>query len=119
MTGSLYYGLRFHFVVVVTLISLKTFSPVVMFVPQCYLFFLVNGSALNGRQRAQDDFNSELKQRLSRISLNESQQRSDLAVSLSAQVFIDSNSTPEEVDDWLRKKGFQDTLVDIFHLSYG
>lgn len=63
---------------------------------------LVNGN------RAAQDFSSELKQRLSRINLNESANGRSLSVSMSAQVFVDQHSTPEEVSDWLRKKGFQD-----------
>lgn len=71
------------------------------------LRFYVLVVILNGSKAAQD-FNSELKQRLSRINLNESSNSKSLSVAMSPQVFIDQRSTPEEVGDWLKKKGFQD-----------
>ncbi|KAF6022159.1 hypothetical protein EB796_019532 [Bugula neritina] len=79
-----------------------------------------------------DEFNSELRQRLSRINLldsnipNQNGGARRLSSSLTAQVFIDEHSSAEEVTDWLQKKGFQErtqrvlagyTGKELFQLS--
>lgn len=69
------------------------------------------------------DFNSELRSRLSRINLQESNTGTHLSVSMSAQVFIDQYSSAAEVADWLQKKGFEpryttNQLLSVFPLIF-
>ncbi|KAH8419067.1 hypothetical protein KR222_003417 [Zaprionus bogoriensis] len=62
----------------------------------------------------QDGVNDEL-----RIALQQRQQRRDLEILKTPEIFITQNSKPKEVENWLRGKGFSDEIVKRLHTLSG
>ncbi|KPU79651.1 uncharacterized protein Dana_GF17076, isoform D [Drosophila ananassae] len=62
----------------------------------------------------QDDVNDEL-----RVMLQQRQRRKDLEILKTPEIFITQNSKPKEVEEWLRGKGFSDTIVKRLHTLSG
>lgn len=62
----------------------------------------------------QDDVNDEL-----RIALQQRQRRRDLEILKTPEIFITQNSKPQEVEEWLRGKGFSDEIVKRLHTLSG
>lgn len=62
----------------------------------------------------QSDVNDELK-----VLLQQRQQRRDLEILKTPEIYITQNSTPKEVEEWLRGKGFSDNIVKRLHTLSG
>ncbi|XP_030244910.1 epidermal growth factor receptor kinase substrate 8 isoform X2 [Drosophila navojoa] len=62
----------------------------------------------------QSDVNDELK-----VLLQQRQQRRDLEILKTPEIFITQRSTPKEVEEWLRGKGFSDNIVKRLHTLSG
>lgn len=54
----------------------------------------------------QSTINDELK-----ITLMQREKRKDLEILKTPQIYIDQNSKPKEIEEWLRAKGFSDVIV--------
>lgn len=55
---------------------------------------------------AQDEVNDELKHALSKR-----ERRKDLEILTTPQIYIEKQSSPKEVEEWLRGKGFSDLII--------
>ncbi|KAH8382227.1 hypothetical protein KR009_002508, partial [Drosophila setifemur] len=62
----------------------------------------------------QDDVNDEL-----RVMLQQRQKRRDLEILKTPEIYINQNSKPKEVEEWLRAKGFSDTIIKRLHTLSG
>lgn len=62
----------------------------------------------------QDDLNDEL-----RLMLQQRQRRKDLEILKTPEIFINQNSKPREVEEWLRGKGFSDNIIKRLHTLSG
>ncbi|EDW13690.2 uncharacterized protein Dmoj_GI23850, isoform A [Drosophila mojavensis] len=62
----------------------------------------------------QSDVNDELK-----VLLQQRQQRRDLEILKTPEIYITQKSTPKEVEEWLRGKGFSDNIVKRLHTLSG
>ncbi|XP_068152776.1 epidermal growth factor receptor kinase substrate 8 isoform X2 [Drosophila tropicalis] len=62
----------------------------------------------------QDDVNDEL-----RVMLQQRQRRKDLEILKTPEIFITQNSKPREVEEWLRGKGFSDSIIKRLHTLSG
>lgn len=54
----------------------------------------------------QDNINAELK-----IMIMQREKRKDLDILKTPQIYIDQNSPPKEIKEWLTAKGFSDTII--------
>ncbi|XP_030370261.1 epidermal growth factor receptor kinase substrate 8 [Scaptodrosophila lebanonensis] len=62
----------------------------------------------------QGDVNDEL-----RIMLQQRQRRKDLEILKTPEIYINQNSKPKEVEEWLRGKGFSDIIIKRLHTLNG
>ncbi|XP_060647288.1 epidermal growth factor receptor kinase substrate 8-like protein 2 isoform X2 [Drosophila nasuta] len=62
----------------------------------------------------QDGVNDEL-----RVMLQQRQHRKDLEILKTPEIYINQNSKPKEVEEWLRGKGFSDTIIKRLHTLSG
>ncbi|XP_064554411.1 epidermal growth factor receptor kinase substrate 8-like protein 2 [Drosophila montana] len=62
----------------------------------------------------QGDVNDEL-----RIMLQQRQHRRDLEILKTPEIYINQNSKPREVEEWLRGKGFSDDIIKRLHTLSG
>lgn len=62
----------------------------------------------------QGDVNDEL-----RIMLQQRQHRRDLEILKTPEIYINQNSKPREVEEWLRGKGFSDNIIKRLHTLSG
>ncbi|XP_017112009.1 epidermal growth factor receptor kinase substrate 8 isoform X2 [Drosophila elegans] len=62
----------------------------------------------------QDDVNDEL-----RVLLQQRERRKDLEILKTPEIYITQNSTPREVEEWLRGKGFSDIIIKRLHTLTG
>ncbi|XP_034487277.1 epidermal growth factor receptor kinase substrate 8 [Drosophila innubila] len=62
----------------------------------------------------QGDVNDEL-----RVMLQQRQKRKDLEILKTPEIYINQNSKPREVEEWLRGKGFSDNIIKRLHTLSG
>ncbi|XP_016951237.1 epidermal growth factor receptor kinase substrate 8 isoform X2 [Drosophila biarmipes] len=62
----------------------------------------------------QDDVNDEL-----RVMLQQRERRKDLEILKTPEIYINQNSKPREVEEWLRGKGFSDIIIKRLHTLSG
>ncbi|XP_043071012.1 epidermal growth factor receptor kinase substrate 8 isoform X2 [Drosophila grimshawi] len=62
----------------------------------------------------QENVNGEL-----RVLLQQRQQRRDLEILKTPEIYINQNSKPREVEEWLRGKGFSDNIIKRLHMLSG
>ncbi|XP_043653613.1 epidermal growth factor receptor kinase substrate 8 isoform X1 [Drosophila teissieri] len=62
----------------------------------------------------QDDVNDEL-----RLLLQQRERRKDLEILKTPEIYINQNSKPREVEEWLRGKGFSDIIIKRLHTLTG